>query len=1007
MRKHRALALFLAIAGGVVGIILATGIPSAVFPEIVFPRAIVLADNPGLPREQMLVAVTRPLEEAAYGIPGTRLARSTTSRGSAEIDVDFVEGTDLNAGFQLLNAAIGEVRSRMPAETEVRSRLLTTGVFPVIDLSISSQVRSLPELTDIAIYDLIPALHRIAGVYRADVVGGKYREYVVRLDPAAMLAHRLTPRAVVSGLAAANIVASPGRVMDEHRMLLTVASAEIHGEQDLMQTAVAEIDGRPVRIADIGTVVTGIIEDYIRAASERGPAVLIGISRQPSGNIETIAAQTNALINDARKRYPDVSFSISYDQSTLVSESYRSVRDAIALGLALSFIVVLVFTRSILSGAIAALIVTDCVAITALAMRAAGLTFNMMTLGGLAAGIGLFIDDAIVMIEGIHAQRAGGASPDEAAERAHARLARPLVGATLTAIVVFLPLAGLSGVTGTFFRALAITLGAGLAISLGLALYVTPALEIAVSRIRRKPKEREPLMDKIRGGFASIVARFVSVPALAAILTVGALAASCAIYRSLGTDYMPAIDEGAFILDYTTPAQSTTADTQDILAQIETILRSTPAVAAFSRRTGTQLGFFLTESNRGDISVRLKSDRSRGIDEIISDVRKRIETQLPAVRIEFTQVIQDFIGDLSGSPEPIEVKVFGAQQDQIEGTARNIATAIRNIPGLVDVFDGIVLSSPEQQMAVNQMQAKRYGISVDDVRDALQAAIEGTVATSIRTGDRMIDVRVRYPDSYHLSLDELSKISIQSPANGPIPLSTLVDQSFGGESPELARERLSPVVKVTARLEGIDLGSAVAAVQREIAKIQLPAGIHIEMGGLYAEQQSAFRGLAIVMIMGLLAVFAVLLWEFGNVAAAIAILLASMACLAGAFAGLYAANLTLNISSMMGLIMVAGIAAKNGILLFDEIEQGDAAGASLVDSVSNAVRVRIRPILMTALATIAGMMPLALGAGSGAQIQQPLAIAVIGGLAVSILLSTPLTAGLYALLSWRIPLQLK
>lgn len=979
------------------GALFAATLPSSVFPELVFPRAIIMADNPGQPREQMLVAVTRPLEEAAYGVPGTSLVRSTTSRGSAEIDVSFNESTDPQTGFQLLNAAVAEVRGRLPTETVTTSRLLTTGTFPILDFALSSHVRSPPELTDIALYDLIPALHRIPGVYRVDLVGGKYREYEVQLDPVALHAHQLTSQDVVNGLAAANMIASPGRIMDEHRMLLTVTSANIRSDQDIAHVPVGSLGGQPVHVGDLGRVLVGIKEDYIRTADEHGPAVLLGVSRQPNGSIEEIATQARAIITDARQRYPDVSFSVSYDQSALVLESFRSVRDAIAVGLLLAFAVVLLFTRSLLSAGIALLIVTDCIGATVLVMRTAGLTFNMMTLGGLAAGIGLFIDDAIVMIEGIHTERAGGAGSAEAVAAALSRLTRPLVAATLTAMVVFLPLVAMTGVTGAFFRALALTLGAGLLISLLLALYVTPVMEIAMSRLRRKQAREGHLMPKITTAFSAMAAPFVARLWLAPMVAFGVLAAGVALYWHLGADYMPPMDEGAFILDYTTPPESTLTDTGNLLGQIAAILRSTPEVAAFALRTGTSRGFGLTESNSGDFSVRLRADRRRSIDLIMATTRQRIESRVPGVRVEFSQVLQDFLGDLAGTPEPVEVKVFGADQDQIEGTARDVAAALRTIPGLVDVFDGIVLSGPEQHLVVDEQQAARYKLSTTDVFNTLESVIEGTVATSIRAGDRLIDVRVRYPNTYHKDLTELAKVMLQSPGGGLIPLSSLIRTNWGGETPELDRERLSPVVHVTARLENIDLGRAVDAVKRRLAQIPLPTGVHFELGGLYAEQQQAFRGLAMVMVAGVLGVLAVLLWEFARLGVALAALVAAIACVSGGMAGLYITGLTFNVSSLMGLIMVVGIAAKNGILLLDHAEHAQLQKTLLREAILDSVRMRIRPILMTALATAAGMLPLALGLGAGAKMQQPLAVVVIGGLILSLVVSTPLTVGLYAL----------
>ncbi|HXR37031.1 MAG TPA: efflux RND transporter permease subunit, partial [Candidatus Binataceae bacterium] len=437
-RANSSLALCAVIAASILGAIVARSIPSAVFPQIQFNRAIVLADSGDLPPEQMLVAVTRPLEEAAYGVIGVSLVRSTTTRGSAEIDVTFAEGTDPVSSFQLLNGALGEARSGLPADTKVDARLLTSGTFPIIDISLSSQVRNLTELTDIAQYDLAPSLHRIAGVYRVETVGAKYREYVVRLDPARMLQHKLTPQDVAADLARANVIESAGRVLDAHRMLLTVVTTDLHGVEQLAALPIANLNGTPVLVSDIGSVELGIVEDYIRAASEHGPAVLVGVSQQPDGNTTLISGQAHATIAAFRARYPDVSFSFSYDQATLVQESFDSVRDAIILGLILAVAVVYGFTRSPLSALIAAVVVPCTILITFAVMSAMGMTFNMMTLGGLAAGIGLFIDDAIVMIEAIHRAHAGGTGVEASVQNALAELTRPLIASTATVVVVFL-----------------------------------------------------------------------------------------------------------------------------------------------------------------------------------------------------------------------------------------------------------------------------------------------------------------------------------------------------------------------------------------------------------------------------------------------------------------------------------------------------------------------------------------------------------------------------------------
>ena len=994
-RGNSTLAVLSVLALSVLGIILAGTIPSAVFPEITFRRATILADSGDLPAQQMLASVTRPLEETAYSVVGVTLVRSTTTRGSAEIDVTFGEDVDPQISFQMLSAAVAHTRAQLPGDTAVDAVLLTTGTFPIVDLSLSSKDRSLPELTDIVNYDLVPSLHRIDGTYRVGVIGGKYREFVVRLDPARMLQHDMSPGDVVAGLARNNVIASAGRMNESHRMLLTVVTTDLHQADQIAAVPLMVTGGQPVRVSDVGSVELGIQEDYIRAASENGAAVLVGISRRPSGSTVQIAAEARQMLTEFRQRYPDVQFSVSYDQSELVAESFNSVRDAIVLGLVLAVLVVLAFTMSPLSALVAGIVVPCTVAITFIVMKAAGLTFNMMTLGGLAAGIGLFIDDAIVMIEAIHRELAAGQSAGTAVAEALKRLRRPLFASTMTVIVVFGPLVFISGITGVFFRSLAATLGGGLAISLVLAIYFTPALELAIARFRGRAREAGRIYRGVQTAFLTAIRPVIRIPALAILGAIASMFIAYLVYNAIGTDYLPPLDEGAFILDYLTPPQSTIADTTALLDSIQSVLKTTPEVAAFSRRTGTQLGFFLTESNRGDISVRLKADRKREIDAVMDSIRDRILNSVPGVSIEFSQVLQDLIGDLSGVPEPIEVKVFGPDQKTIEATARQAANRMRSIHGLVDVFDGIVLSIPEQAVVVDNTSAAHYGLSADDIRTALNSAIQGTIATSVLSGDRLVGVRVRYPDAFHEDLGTLSEVILKSSSNARVPLASVTKINFLGETSEIARERQRPVVHVTARLEGIDLGTAVNEVKQSLARMPLAAGVSLEYGGLYAQQQQAFRELALVLVAGTIMMFLILVWEFARLAPAIACLVAAMSCLAGSFIALAVTDMTLNISSFMGIIMVAGITAKNGILLLDHAEREVGAGAQPGAALFEAATVRLRPIIMTTLATAAGLFPLALGYGAGARVQQPLAIAVIGGLAFAMILSTPLAGGIY------------
>jgi CzcA family heavy metal efflux pump len=992
MRGNPVLAVAAVAALSLLGVILGRSLPSAVFPQVQFNRAIILADSGDLPSAQVLVAVTRPLEEAAYGVTDVSRVDSTTTRGSSEVDVTFAESSDPVTSFELLNSAINEVRASLPPGTAVQSRLLTTGTFPIIDISLSSPDRGLAELTDLAVYNLVPSLHRIAGLYRVETVGAKYREFNIWLDPAKMLQYRLTPIDVVTGLAGANVIESAGRVMDKHRMLLTVVTAGPHDADEVAALPIANMGGQPVAVRDIGRVEIGIIEDYIRTTSENGPSVLVTVSQQPSGNTVAIAAETRAILRQFGAQFPDVRTSLSYDQAELVNESFSSVRDAILLGLGLAVAVVFLFTGSLLSALVAAVVVPSTIAITCVIMKALGATFNMMTLGGLAAGIGLFIDDAIVMIEAVHRSREHGMPVAQAVRE----LARPLIASTATVVIVFIPMAFLSGVTGVFFRALALTLGGGLLVSLFLALFFNPTLEQIVERWRRPARPEGRLAVHIQHGYRLLLQPFMRRPALALIAAITTIGGAYGLYEITGTDYLPALDEGAFTLDYVTP-ESTLADTDALFGRIEHILKSTPEVAAFSRRTGTQLGFFLTESNRGDISVRLKANRSRSVDQVMSSIRNQILTEVPGVRIEFSQVLQDLIGDLSGTPEPVAIYVFGEDRNSISSIAREVAKRISGIPGLVDVNNGLVFSNPEMEILVDPEAAERYGLSTAAIQSTLRTVVEGTVATQLRVGDQLYPLRVRYPAAYHQDLDLLFKTLLKTPNGGRVTLSSVASLKPLGLAEELDRRRLRPLIAVTARADRIALGTAVARVKASLATLTLPPGVTLEYGGLYAEQQAAFHQLTLVLLAGIAGMFLVLVWEFGRLGPALTVLIGAVACLAGSFLALNLTGVTLNISSFMGVIMVAGITAKNGILLLDYTEYRVATGLDPRTALIDAARIRMRPILMTTIATVAGLLPLALGIGAGAQVQQPLALAVIGGLSFALIFSTPLAGGLYLL----------
>jgi multidrug efflux pump subunit AcrB len=766
--------------------------------------------------------------------------------------------------------------------------------------------------------------------------------------------------------------------------------------------------GIPVRIGDIATVQPSYKPVYTIVTANAQPAVLLNIYRQPSGNTVMVADEVHKEIDQIRKTLPrGINLESWYDQSEIVQDSIKSVRDAILIGLILASLIMVLFLRDWGTSLVAGLVIPATVALTFIGLRAAGESFNLMTLGGLAAAVGLVIDDAIVVVENIIMHRDSGQSRGEAVRSALSEITTPLVGSTLTPIVVFLPLISITGVTGVFFRSLALTVGMALLTSLALALTWTPTLSHFLIRGHRAPSgsviEPPQPRNRMGSGIMAWLGRFYGIalrgtlrhPLITALMCLLLIAASIVCYRSLGSDLLPMMDEGGFILDYLMPAGSSLEETDRVLSQIEVMLKNTPEVESTSRRTGMQLGLAaVTEANNGDFAVRLKRDRSRSVDEIEAELRDKIGTQFPMLQVEFVQLLQDMIGDLTSAPEPIEIKLFSQDPTLLREWAPKVADAIKETEGIVDILNGIdnTISGPAMLFQVDPTVATRAGFSPEEVELDASALMQGEPAsTPVVINERAYTIRIRFPESTRSSLQSMLNTVLGSSTGQKATLGSLSRVVQIPGQTEIRRDNLQPDVAVTARMEGIDLGSAMEAVKEAIAKLNLPAAIRVEYGGAYEEQQHSFHDLVVVLIFAIVLVFIVLLFEFGDFAAPLAILSSALLSTSGVFFALLITHKTFNISSFMGLIMVIGIVAKNGILLLDADKKFRKEGMSAEAAMIAAGERRLRPIMMTALATIAGMIPLSLAIGAGSQMLQPLAIAVIGGIAASMVLSLIVT----------------
>ena len=999
------------------GIYLAFAIPVAVFPSTDFPRIVVGVDNGVAPIDQMLVTVTRPIEEAVNNVPGLETVRSITSRGSAEVSLFFSWKEDMFRTLELVNAAVARVQSSLPPTAKVTTNRLTFAVFPILGYSLTSDSLPQTQLWELASYELKPRLNRLNSVAMVVVQGGEEPEFEIQPDPGKLLETSASIPLILDAIRQSNLIDSPGLMEEKHQLVLGLVSGQARNAEQIGRIVVKNTSlGLPVRIGDLSTVHPSVKPVYTRVTANQKPAVLLSIYRQPDGNTVQVADAVHAEIERIRSSLPHgVELKAFYDQSEIITDSIRSVRDAILIGLVLASLIMVLFLRDWGTSLVAGMVIPATIAITLIFLRMMGETFNLMTLGGLAAAVGLVIDDAIVVVENIVMHRDGGQGRTEAIRSALSEIRIPLIGSTITPIVVFLPLISIAGVTGIFFRALAITIGIALLTSLGLALTWTPTLSHFFIQKRRLPGADAPgevpfenrgLLRRIVQIYARVLRTVLSRPLWLWSGCILLVAGSFICYNFVGSDLLPGMDEGGFIIDYLMPAGSSLAETDRVISSVDRMLHEIPEVESTSRRTGLQLGLAaVTEANTGDISVKLARKRQRSSEEIMAEAREKISRQEPMLQVEFMQLLQDMIGDLSNAPEPIAIRLFSQDPDLLRAWAPRVGDAIKKIPGVVDVLNGIdnTISGPAVMFQVDPIVAARSGFTPEEVQLNASAILQGApAATPVVVNDRAYTIRVRFPESSRDSLDAMRQTLLTSSTGKTATLGSLADLTELPGQTEIRRENLQRNVTVTARLEGLNLGSGIAAVQKVMQQLHLPSTIRIVYGGAYEEQQRSFRDLVVVLVLAVLLVFMVLLFEFGSFGAPVAILLSALLSTSGVFLALLITGITFNISSFMGLIMVIGIVAKNGILLLDSDQKFRSLGKPREEAMILAGERRIRPILMTALATVAGMLPLAFAWGAGSQMLQPLAIAVIGGILASMFLSLILTpAAHYFMSQWH------
>jgi CzcA family heavy metal efflux pump len=983
LRRHAAAVWFVTATLVALGVASAFSMPSGIYPEVEFPRIVVVARSGGAPADVFLTSVTRPLEQTLTSVLGVQRIRSRTIRGATEISLQFSPDTDMWRALQLVVSRANEARSDLPAGAEIIVERVTTGSFPVVTFNLSGTVdpRELRELAELVVR---PTLAGVPGVGRIEVLGGDVREVEVVIDPEEAAALRLTPTKVADALRPAMGLRAVGRVDRDQQLVTVVGDAQPKTIDAIREMPVTTApDGVAVPLGAIAEVVDGHEDRVVRVGGPRGETVVVSVARLPGASTTDVVEGAIAAAKTLGPSLPaGATLTPVYDQARLVHESMASVRDAILLGILLCAAVVAAFLRDLRAGILAGVCVPLTLAVTFAAMRAAGQTLNLMSLGGMAVSIGLVVDDAIVMIEAITRHRDAGVDVPTAAVAGTIELAPAVVGTTLTTVVVFVPLAFLGGVVGDFFRALAFTVTSAVLVSLVVAIVLVPlATGWALS------SQRHAAGRGLARGYDRVLRAVVPRPLIAAAAFVLVGVAGVALAPGLKRGFLPQMDEGAFVLDYFLPAGTSLSTSDAYARKLEAELQKTPEVRTFSRRLGAELGpAAATQLNRGDIMVSLvgASLRKRSAEEVIADVRARIERGYPEVRVEFVQVLQDVLNDLAGSPRPLELKVFGPDYAALHRIADELSKRMKDVPGLVDLYGGNEGEAPELRFAMRRDPIARLGLTPDDVSAQLESALAGAVVGTIRRFDRAVGVRVRYPDPVRFDPENVLRLPFVA-GDKTTRFQAVADPTNGTSPSALLHEALQPMVAVTADTQGRDIGSLADEVSRIAGGVAIPKGYRLVMGGQAESQRETVLQLSKVGAFALLLVLTVLAAQFRRLLVALLVVASVPVAIVGALATLVVTATPLNASSLMGCVLLVGLVVKNGVLLLEEAERARDRGEDAARAVTLAAERRLRPVAMTTVATLAGLLPLAFGIGAGAELQRPLAVAVIGGLLTSTL----------------------
>ena len=993
LKTPLAVILLLILAGGAFSY---RNLKTSLFPNVTFPKIKIITDNGEQPVDKMVIEVTRPIEDAIKRVEHLSLIRSATTMGSCEISAYMEWGSDIDLDKQQVESQIARIKSNLPPDIEITVEKMNPSILPVMGYSVVSDTKSQIELKLIAEYIIKPYLSRIQGVASVQVIGGKVKEYRIVPDEEKLKMLKFNPRKIVDILQQTGFIRSAGYTTDYNRLYLTVTDATVRNRQQLEDLVLVNNGVRKIKVSDVAKVEIAERNEYIKIKADGRDVPLIAVLKQPESNLIDVADKVTASVKELEMVLPEgVKLKPYYNQSEFVHNSIRSIIDVLWIGLLLSIVVVVIFLRSVKASGVILITIPLTLALTFIVLSVLGYDFNIMTIGAIAAAIGLIIDDAIIVVEQIHRthEEFPERLPGELVGKAINFLFPAMVSSSLATIVILIPFGLMTGIAGAYFRILTMTMIVTLACSFLVTWIGLPVVYLLFSG--NKPVVKNIEIHKVKTH--KWIEFFILRPYISVIFIVLLIPGIIFVIPGLPTGFLPDMDEGSIVLDYTSPPGTSLEETDRLLSEVDKIIESIPEVKTYSRRIGTEMGFFITEPYSGDYLIELNTNRKKKTEEVADDIRKKVEAAVPALTVDFGQVITDMLGDLMKSVQPIEIKIFGDDHKKLEELSKQVADSVSKVPGTADVFDGIIVSGPIISIIPKEDILKQFGLSSSDLHAQTEAWLGGIVVGSIPEKEQYTDIRFIYPINNKTPFESIKNIRISTSGGEDFPLGKFAGFSIQSGVSEIQRENLQTLGAVTARLDNRDLGSVIKDIQKKLSGIKLPPSYQIVYGGSWAEQQQSFSELLKILIISTLLVFMIVLFMFRDLKLSGIVILISSLGIAGGLFALYLSDTPLNVGSYTGLIMIVGIIGENSIFTIQqfltELKNSDVKGA-----LGYAISARLRPKLMTATGAIAALTPLALGIGTGAQMHQPLAIAVIGGLVMALPLLLIVLPGLLKLL---------